>query len=454
MQSLEQFPIECAPTLVRAFVDEHKKYTESPDEFLATIPLYLAGVLAGRWVKFNGQFLNNYYLIVGPTGKVKKTTAQDLAVKLLSAARKEHGGLDFEIVAKEEGELPPSGPSSAYPVSTHFSIEGLQAHALGIGTSAAISMGEYSTLFAIGRRQGQGNTIPELTSLYDGSPIAVKTLSRNSFAEEYAVSLLACSTDAWLADFCSDGNVAGGFVNRHLLIRGEATRIIACPEPPSDVIWSAFISSFVGLIPSDLRSGLQNNRVAWSATQKKVEWSPGLEKVWEEYYGRRVRERRDLSSDQLAEISARELTHATKLTGLSAFLEGRDKVIPQDLEFGCRFARWSLQNAISIISGTYKPPSPLARRIYDKLKKQGSMTRTQLQQWLGGKQDGFERAIKGLLLDEVVCEPQRGTLVFQATSPKFQSQELEKSFGKSDICELLAAWDLELGSSGKPEATG
>ncbi len=161
----EGFPMNLAPDLVRDFVEAHQRYTESPDEFIATSALYAGSIVAGRWVEFNNQFLNNYYLIVGPTGTAKKTTGQKLSMKLLTDVKLLNPFLQFRPIEIKDNEEQPVGPDSAYPLVTHFSIEGLQSHAVGDGTSTAIQMGEYGSLFQVGKRQSQQNTISELTNI-------------------------------------------------------------------------------------------------------------------------------------------------------------------------------------------------------------------------------------------------------------------------------------------------
>ena len=56
----ESFPLELAPQLVRDFVEIHQNYTEAPDEFLAISAIFAASTIAGKWVEFNKQPLNNY----------------------------------------------------------------------------------------------------------------------------------------------------------------------------------------------------------------------------------------------------------------------------------------------------------------------------------------------------------------------------------------------------------
>jgi len=52
----EIFPLDIAPKIVQDFVGCFQFFTEAPDEFLASVPLFVGGVLAGRQVQFNNQY--------------------------------------------------------------------------------------------------------------------------------------------------------------------------------------------------------------------------------------------------------------------------------------------------------------------------------------------------------------------------------------------------------------
>jgi hypothetical protein len=403
-------------------------------------------VLAGRQVQFNNQYLNNFYLISGNTGVVKKTTSQTQAMVFLKAVKKRLPHLTFKQSENLDEQIHLTGPLTAYPISTHFSVEGLQSHAIGEGTSTAIQMGEYGSLFEVGKRQGQGNTISELTNMYDGNSIDVKTVSRQMEAENFSLSILAASTPSWLGDFCSNHNVSGGFVNRHLVFTGNAERILPSPEYPPDRVVEKFVSHFVDLVPKGLHHDIENGRIKWRGDKKIITWPTDVELFWYSYYRARVLEMRALKSTQLSELSARELTHATKLTGLSAFLDKRRVVNAQDLEFGIRLARWSIQNIIGLITtkNSANKFGREAQRVINHLEKNGPTSKTHLARALGGNQTEVNRTIQHLIADEFV---EWVELKLQLKiSPNSQQGEIEKYFGKFDTSAFNRKNELEVKS--------
>ncbi len=56
---------------------------------------------------------------------------------------------------------------------------------------------------------------------------------------------------------------------------------------------------------------------------------------------------------------------------------------------------------------------------------------------LGGGHPGTGKAIKVLLAKEILEERLDGTLYFPEDSTNIQQNEIEKYFGKSDICEVF-----------------
>jgi hypothetical protein len=443
----ENFPLQLAPSLIRDFVSAYQLTTEAPDEFLATTAMFVGSVLAGRWVEFNGQFLNNFYLIVGPTGTSKKTTAQSLSLKLLRAIQLLNPIQKYNHIKLSENEELPQGPDTAYPIVTHFSIEGLQSHSISEGTSTAIQMGEYGTLFAIEKRQSQQNTISELTNMYDGNIISVKTLSRSVAIENYAISIFGASTAGWIEGFCSGKNISGGFVNRHIVITGRPLRILPKPIQPSPEVLSDIVSRFANLIPISLVPIIEEKRIKWRGKKLSLAWTSETEAAWSRYYFKRVEEMRRITDQRLTELSARELTHATKLMGISTFLDGRLTVGLKDLEFGIRFSRWSTQNTIAMMAPAYLPKSEAGRRVFEKLTKSGPISKTDLAKALGGKQHEINRAILHMIADEVLEECPDGLLRFQQRTSNSQQSETEKFFGKLNSCELFQKSKLDVETS-------
>lgn len=443
----ESFPLELAPQLVRDFVEIHQNYTEAPDEFLAISAIFAASTIAGKWVEFNKQPLNNYYLIIGPTGTAKKTTAQNIAIELLQEIKAINARLQYKYEKKIEDDVRPSGVDTAYPIVTHFTVEGLQSFAIGDGTNTAIKIGEYGSLFEIGKRQGQQNTISELTNMYDGSMLNVKNINRQIIAENYSISILGASTESWLGEFCSARNVGGGFVNRHIVVTGRPVRILPSPVRPPIKIWEDIVKRFSKLIPHDVHAEVSDGQIKWTGTKHVINWDSESEEVWKNYYTKRVEDLRTLKTTLLEELSARELTHATKLAGISAFLESRTEVNLKDLEFGIKLARWSVQNVISMMTMGSRPVCKVEERVKNKLKKSGPISKGDLARALGGNQKEINKSIGHMIIDGVLEDCPDGLLRLNPNISNYLQDEIEKYFGKSNICEFFKKIKLEVGSN-------
>lgn len=430
--STEPFPFELCPNPVKEFVSLLQPTTESPDEFLVAGALNVGSILAGKWILLDGQPLNNYYLLVGPTGVSKKSTAIKLAKNLLDSVKEKSTNSLFQNQSNEEIQ----GPSTAYPLVTHFSIEGLQTHAIGSGTSAGLMIGEYSSILDIGKRQSQQNTITELTDMYDGGAISVNTVSRSMNANRYSLNILGASTNDWLNSFRSERNIGGGFVNRHLIFTGNPVRIIPSPPIVDQKGYQIVVDQFYELIPRDLRGSIDSKRISWEATLKNIQWSHSAKVIWERFYTNRTKEIRCLESAKLKDLAARELIHASKLTGLCAALEGRGQVSIQDVEFGCRLARYSIQNAIRLMVEDRPHLDRDCERILSKLEDKGPLNKRALAQALGGKQDKINRALEYLKYLGFIEEKEG--LGFERCDPtsNIQLGETEKYFGKLDACEF------------------
>lgn len=445
-----QFPFSLLPKPVWEFVGLCSETTEAPDEFLAAGGLFVTSILAGRWVEFNGQTLNDYFLLVGDTGIAKKTTAQTLAIKLLRDVLKEKPNLrysELEPIGKDR-EMRLEGPISAYPIITHFSIEGLQTHAIGSGTSTGITMGEYGSLFKIDGRQGQQNTVTELTNMYDGNPIAVTTVQRNLEASNYTLSVIAGSTKSWLCDFTSSKNIGGGFVNRHLTFTGFPERIIPTRSQTSQERWRHLVDSFAVLIPTDLRPLKEGNRVTWVAARKELNWTPNAEALWKKYYRHRIEDYRSLRTESLSELSARELTHATKMAGVRSFAEKRNEVTVDDIVFGVEIARWATRNTIDLVKPHKYFNNKLSQRILKKIEMFKPISKTELAKRLGGKQEQINDELEHLITDKYVMRLDNETLVPGPSTLNYRNSETEKYFGKTNISEFYEKLKVEDNNKG------
>lgn len=439
----ETFPFDLLPGVVAHFIEKIEDRNESPREFLVASFLAATSALAGPHYRLEGgSLLNNYYLIIGRTSIDRKTTALSLGVELYERCISDCPDLSFEKVLPDQTVK----KLSAYGFVSNFSVEGLLQYRLLTGTSTLARMNEYGTLFQIQRRQGQGNTITDLTDLYDCKPVEKVTVGKSLCARDYALTLLVSSTKEWIQDFGSMSNTSGGYTNRHLIFTGESSKNIANPKnfPPEEFI--VFVETLKNnILPKDISYQDLPEGGAWTAKQLTMSLSQEASTLWESYYSSERLRLRKVRNPRALEIGGREDSHAKKLAALRALLEGRKIIGPDDLVFGARLARWSTRNALDLIIpkvdfdfGYY---SESAKKIVSFLANEAPQSKTELAQRIGGKQDVVNMALK-LLIDRGLIEKTESGYNLSLGS-QVQESEVEEYFGKSSICDEAKKLNLE-----------
>jgi len=337
---------------------------------------------------------------------------------------------------------------SPFELITHFSVEGLQTLGIGSGRSTGLKIGEYSTIFEINGRKGQGNTIPELTDMYDGGFINTALLGRAVNAENYLVSILAGSTASWLESFVQGKNIAGGFTNRHACFSGVPRQIIPFQKEIPPEKFRRLVEQFSELIPRGLQGAEANDGgVVWTAERRSLQWGTHARNAWEAYYRERTGEMRSISGSIVSDLCARELTHALKFTGLAVTLDHKDLVERRHLEFGVRLARACIRNLANLLTNQQNTSTkdPHTRRIVELLRKRGPMTKQDLARALGGKQLPYNRAIEHMKIEGVILEEEENLLQLRVpTSNQFQD-EVSNFLGKTGISEIFNKAELEVG---------
>ncbi len=438
----ESFPSELLPGVIQDYLKLCTNATEAPDEFLAAGALAVAAALAGPHYKVSGMPLNNFFLVVGGTGLSRKTTALSLAVDLFYLCLKLRPDLTHVRTLKD-GQY---RNHNAYEFVSTFSVEGIMEQALSHGGSTFARMNEYGSIFQLQKRQAQGNTITELTDMYDGRPISKKTVAKNIYIEKYALTLLASSTKEWVRDFGSTFNTSGGFVNRHLVFMGETNRINPFPVDIGESDLTDIVQTFLKIIPEEMSVQMVGERVEWVAgAPREIPLSVKSKELWARYYYDEYRKLKAITSTRTVEIAARELSHAIKLAALRVLMDQRIEIGVQDLIFGARLARWSTRNSLELLNTEarfdFGDLTNIAKWIINYLRIEEPQDKTEIAQRFGGKQLNVNTALKVLVDGKWLEEVGRGFKL----GPKLQAQdfEVQEFFGKSSICEHLEKMDLE-----------
>lgn len=192
---------------------------ETPDVFHLAVALTLAGIYIGRRAStyyFSTLYPNLYTVLVGDTGKSRKTTA----VRRGKAFFNSLGGVD--------GYRMPF--SQIRGLST---AEGL-LESLSRYPKALVEQDEFSHIIAKGRQESSATLLPTLTELWD-APDYQQLLTRANplLVERPTIALIAATTPQTLALDLGSRHVVSGFANRILFAYGEGKGFLA-DAPPVD----------------------------------------------------------------------------------------------------------------------------------------------------------------------------------------------------------------------------
>ena len=164
-------------------------------------------------------FPNQVTILVGPSGRVKKTTACNIALEL---------GL-------LSGRLEMAGGEKA---TNEAILDDLADHKQAIGLVFAP---ELSTL--LGRQKYNEGLVTTLTRLWDCPPVFKLATIRRGKKElrEVALSLLGASNEVWLVNAIPDDAFTGGFMARVLQIYQKSSPRYFPWPPPTDETLKKFL---------------------------------------------------------------------------------------------------------------------------------------------------------------------------------------------------------------------
>jgi hypothetical protein len=202
---------------LKAYV-EHTRGMEAPTAFHFFTGLVLIAASLKRQILLNMGYFQVYpatqILLVGPSGKVKKSTAAEYGVTL---ALKAQGDL-FNL-------LPDEGSGEGLKVA-------LSAKSQSTGESTGLLfISELSTF--LGKQDYNVGLVQTLTDLFDSREYKCRrTTGRGEQPmENIALSALWCSNEQWLADAIPDSAFGGGLFGRMLVIyQPDTDRVFHYPK--------------------------------------------------------------------------------------------------------------------------------------------------------------------------------------------------------------------------------
>lgn len=324
--------------------------TEAALESLWGAFLVAAGLTLGRnvWKESPRPLYPNFYLLLlGLTGDSRKSTVLWLAGELLR-----HVGGDIEILTGI--------------VSTEGLFERL---AKAEGTRALGYVDELRSLLSVGRRKGTQDLLPKLNSLYycpDRETIDRRekptTVIRPFF------SLMAATAQEYVEDLLGNLEVAGGTLNRFLVICGEEQPPRPDVSSPSSEAWERIAAPLCQI------------RDRWASSPQRFDWSPEAKELWGAFYTewRTVRKAWDTRQ---ANLTARIFEHILKIALVYSALGGEQKISATSLAIAIAIGEWLQGNALRLFGDVGLDQFSKAERvILEIVKARGSIYRRELQQ--------------------------------------------------------------------------
>lgn len=210
--------------MIRAYV-EHTRGMEPPTAFHFATALTLLGAALRRNTYVDQGFYTVWpavqTMLIGPSGKVKKSTAGNYGVEMLMRVAAESGGVNF---------LPDEGSGEALKTEL-AQLSSRKGEATGL-----LYVSELGTF--LGKQEYNVNLVQMLTDLFD-SRVAKRRRTHaqgNQKLKNIALSFLGCSNEDWLADAIPASAFGGGFFGRMLVFyQSDTDRCFSRPRKPGNI---------------------------------------------------------------------------------------------------------------------------------------------------------------------------------------------------------------------------
>lgn len=340
--------------------------TEAALENLWGAFLVAVGLMLGRSVWKDSPrplYPNFYLLLLGLTGDSRKSTVLWFAGELLR-----HVGEVIEILTGI--------------VSTEGIFERLakkeQTRALGYAD-------EFRSLLSVARRKGTQDILPKLNSLYYcPEREGIDRREKSTMVIRPFFSLISATAQEYVEDLLSNLEVAGGTLNRFLIISGEEQPPRPDVSSPSPEAWERMA------VP------LRQIRDRWAASPQCMDWSPEARELWTMFYTewRTARKAWDATS---ANLTARIFEHVLKVALVYSALGEEKKISAKSLATAIAIGEWLQGNILRLFGDVGLDQFSKAEKvILEIVKAKGEIYRRELQQL------GFKKGINGELFGRVL----------------------------------------------------
>jgi len=265
------------------------------------------------------------------------------------------------------------------------------------GTKALIFADEFRALLAVARRKGTQDLIPRLNSLYYcPQQSSVDRVKNPTTAIRPFLSMITATPQEYVEDILGELEIAGGFLNRCLIISGEEQPPKAVVVTPDDEAW--------GGLAMKLCKACEN------VPAGHMEFDAEALSLWNEFYVEWKNERRQMKAKN-AQLTARIFEHILKIAIVYTVLAGEAVIHGQALATAIKIGGWLQSNATRLFAATGM--DRLGRCEYFILDlllrtKGRKAWKRDLQMAAGGRgynAEVFNRAMRALQLsDRIYCE--------------------------------------------------
>lgn len=343
--------------------------TEAALEYLWAAFLLTTGLALGRnvWIENpRPLYLNFYLLLLGRSGDSRKSTVLWFAAELLRQI-----GEDVEILTGI--------------VSTEGLFERL---AKAEETKALGYADEFRALLSVAKRKGTQDILPKLNSLYYcPEREGIDRREKSTVVIRPFFSLITATPQEYVEDLLGNLEVAGGTINRFLIVSGDEQPPKAIVTPPSLNAWES--------IATPIRS-IQDR---WASSPRLMVLHPEAKELWKEFYVQWKTMRKGWNTRD-ASLSARTSEHILKISLLYSAYSGEETIGVKSLATAIAIGEWLEKTTLSLFRHIGLDPHSRAERIIlEILKPKGSMYRRKLQQAAYKKKIGskiFSDALKTL----------------------------------------------------------
>ncbi len=352
--------------IFKSYIDILHGSTEAPDEYHFYFLLTVLGLIIGKRAHvFYGRrvYPNFYFVLIGPSGKARKTTAMRFAKELLKALKP-----NVKIITGV-----PSGESLVRTLH-------------GSGFISLVYQEEFATILKKANQEAN-NTIPRLTEIYDvPDEIENPTKVEPALAKDFLLSFVAGSTREWLTDTLNIRDIHGGFANRFGFVVGKLKKPIPLPVPYDQRLWNNLVQK-IHVLDMSLRD---KKDFCLNLTDE-------AKQLWVTYY-KHCYERK-WSSHEMSLLAERLTEKVYKIALVYAVINGCTAIEAGHLDMAIKVGKHLEGCIVYLFSNVgQKEAIQEEQKILTIIKKAGSIEQSKLHQHFGSRisSERLKRILEGL----------------------------------------------------------